>query len=73
VSLLIANAVMGEVTPAIVRAVGESDAAKLLLPLTQEPVSIVGTAREPLPHLVEKLVSQYLNQHLAGGGSQKCS
>jgi len=73
ISLLVANAMMGEVTPAMVKAIGESDAAKLLLPLTQEPIAIVGTPREPLPHLVEKLVSEHLNEYLTGGASPKCS
>jgi hypothetical protein len=73
ISLLVANAMMGEVTPAIVKAIGESGAAKLLLPLTQEPIAIVGTAREPLPHLVEKLVSEYLYEYLTGGENPKCS
>lgn len=62
ISVLVANAMMGEVTPAIVRAIGDSCATKLLLPLTQESVVIVGTAREPLPHLVEKLVCENLNE-----------
>lgn len=73
ISLLVANAMMGEVTPAIVKAIGDSGATKLLLPLTQEPISIVGTAREPLPHLVEKLVSEHLNEYLCGGEYPKCS
>lgn len=72
ISLLVANAMMGEVTPAIVKAIGESGAAKLLLPLTQEPVTIVGTEREPLPHLVEKLVSEHLNEYLTEGQNPKC-
>jgi len=57
IAILIANAMMGEMTPSMVRAIGESKAAKLLLPLTQEPIAIVGTIREPLPHMVDRLVS----------------
>ncbi len=60
ISILLANAMMGEVTPAIVEAIGASDARKLLLPLTQEPISIIGTIREPLPHMVDRLVSEHL-------------
>jgi hypothetical protein len=33
-----------------------------LLPLTQEAVEIVGLTPEPLPHLVEKIVSQKLRE-----------
>jgi hypothetical protein len=56
ISILVSHAMMGEVTPAIVQAIGGSRALKLLLPLTQEPVVVVGTVREPLPHLVDKLL-----------------
>lgn len=55
-SILVANGMMGEVTPKIVEAIGSSDAKKILLPITQEKVDIIGTVKEPLPHLVEKLI-----------------
>jgi hypothetical protein len=61
IALLIAHAMMGEVTPTMVNAIGAANAPKLLLPLTQEPVTIVGTIREPLPHLVDRLVKEYLS------------
>jgi hypothetical protein len=62
ISILVSNAMMGEVTPAMTQAVGASIAAKLLLPLTTEPVTVVGVMPDPLPHLVDKLV----NEHLQG-------
>lgn len=64
ISILIAHAMMGEVTPRMVEAIGSSPAMKLVLPLTLEPVVVVGTVREPLPHLVEKLVTEHLAQAL---------
>jgi len=66
ISILVSHAMMGEVTPAMVQAIGASKALKLLLPLTQDPVVVVGTVREPLPHLVEKLVSEHLAAFLSG-------
>jgi hypothetical protein len=60
VSILLTNAMMGEVTPAMVQSIGSSDAPKLLLPLTQESVTVVGTIKEPLPHMVERLISEHL-------------
>jgi hypothetical protein len=60
ISILISNAMMGEVTPAMAQAVGSSIAAKLLLPLTTELVTVVGVAPDPLPHLVDRLVSEHL-------------
>ena len=60
ISILLANAMMGEMTSSMVCAIGESKAAKLVLPLTQEPISVVGTVREPLPHMVERLITEHL-------------
>jgi hypothetical protein len=40
-------------------------APKILLPLTQEKVEIVGLSPEPLPHLVEKIVSHRLKEILS--------
>lgn len=57
ISILITDSMMGEVTPGIVTSVGASAAHKLLLPLSQDPVTVIGTLREPLPHLVDKLVT----------------
>ncbi len=51
-----ANAMLGEVTPKIAEAVTSSPAVKILIPLSQESVEIVGVAREPLPHLVQDAV-----------------
>ena len=64
IGIVLAQAMMGEVTPAIARAVAESPALKLLIPLSQERVEILGFVSEPLPHLVEKIiqrVKEYLN------------
>lgn len=71
ISILITHAMMGEVTPSMVQAIGASKAPKILLPLTQEAIEVVGTVHEPLPHLVDKLVTTYLVPHLARvGGTQ---
>lgn len=60
ISILISNAMMGEVTPEMVLAIGNSSAVKLLLPLSTEPVTVVGVVPDPLPHLVDKLIDEYL-------------
>ena len=59
-----ANAMMGEVTPAMAAAVSSASAPKLLLPLFQEDVTLVGFAREPLPHMVEILVTEILKEYV---------
>jgi hypothetical protein len=55
-AILMANSMMGEVTPGMAVAVSSSEAKKILRPLTQEQVSIAGVSGEPLPHLVGQVV-----------------
>jgi hypothetical protein len=55
-AVIISNSMMGEVTPRMVDAVCSSNAKKILIPLTQENVRIIGIAGEPLPHLVNQAV-----------------
>ena len=64
-SIVLANSMMGELTPRMAEAISSSPAPKLLLPLTQERVEIVGLSPEPLPHLVEKIISERLKEYLS--------
>ena len=64
VGIIIANAMMGEVTPKIAMAVANSPAKKILIPLTQENIEIVGISSAPLPHLIEDLIEVNLKQIL---------
>jgi len=52
ISITWANAMLGEITPRMAEAVMSSPAVKILLPLSQESVQVVGVIKEPLPHLV---------------------
>lgn len=61
-SIVLANSMMGELTPKMAEAIASAPAPKLLLPLTQERVEIVGLIPEPLPHLVEKIVNEKLKE-----------
>ena len=61
-SIVLANAMMGELTPRMAEAIASAPAPKILLPLTQEKVEIVGLTPEPLPHFVEKIVSHRLKE-----------
>lgn len=61
VGIIIAHAMMGEVTLKIAEAVASSPARKLLIPLSQENVEIVGMSSVPLPHLIEALIQDNLN------------
>ncbi len=68
-SIIVANSMMGELTPKMADAIASSSAHKLLLPLFQENIEIIGTTKEPLPHLVEILVSKRLRELLGKMGS----
>ena len=60
VGIIMANAMMGELTPAMAQAISASPARKLLLPLSQENIEIVGLAQAPLPHLIDALIEDNL-------------
>jgi hypothetical protein len=53
-----ANAMMGEISPAMAAAVTSAPAPKVLIPLSQEGVILAGFRSEPLPHLVGEAVGQ---------------
>lgn len=55
-SIVLANAMLGELTPKMAEAVASCDAKKILLPLNQEGIEIIGVDREPLPHMIEKII-----------------
>jgi Domain of unknown function (DUF3842) len=59
-----ANAMLGEITPKMAEAIMSSPAPKIFLPLSQEPVVLVGVSVEPLPHLVQQLVYKKLKEVL---------
>ncbi|MBE9551779.1 MAG: DUF3842 family protein [Desulfobacteria bacterium] len=60
--IVMAHAMMGEVTPKIAEAVASCLARKFLLPLTQEDVEIVGLVPNPLPRLIEMLINERLRR-----------
>jgi len=60
IGIIMPQAMMGEVTPLMAEAVCSADAKKILLPLTQENIEIVGVSGLPLPHLVDELLDKHL-------------
>jgi len=54
--IVLANSMMGELTPKMAEAITSSPALKLLLPLKIPEVEIIGAPKEPLPHLVDQLI-----------------
>jgi len=57
-SIALPNAMLGEVTGKMAAAIVSSPARKILLPLNQEGIDIAGANKEPLPHLIELLISK---------------
>jgi len=64
-SIVLANGMLGELTPGIAEAIASSAARKILLPINQEGVEIAGIQKEPLPHMIEKVV-EYLKPGIIG-------
>jgi hypothetical protein len=62
VGVVMAHAMMGEVSPRIAEAVAACPAKKLLIPLTQENVEIVGMPPTPLPPLIEAMIDKHLKE-----------
>jgi hypothetical protein len=60
--IVLAHAMMGEVTPRIAEAVAACPAPKLLLPLTQESVELIGMISSPLPRLIDDMIQNYLTK-----------
>lgn len=57
-SIVLPNGMLGELTVRMAEAIASSPAKKFLIPLNQEEVEVVGTVKEPFPHLIEKLVQR---------------
>jgi hypothetical protein len=56
--IVLANSMMGELTPKMAEAIASSPALKFLLPLRIPEVEIVGAPKEPLPHLIDQLIKR---------------
>lgn len=64
ISIVMAHAMMGEVTPMMAESVSGSPAKKILIPLSQENVDIVGVSSIPLPHMIDALIEENLKDFL---------
>lgn len=57
VGIIVANSMLGELTPLMAKAIAESTSKKVLLPLNRCNIEIVGVDKsEPMPHLIDKAV-----------------
>lgn len=56
--IVMANAMLGEITPKMAEAISTSRSHKILLPVTRNDVEIAGYTSEPLPHLIADAVKK---------------
>ena len=66
IGIVLAHAMMGEVTPAMAEAVAASPAHKALIPLSQDNVDVAGVASLPLPHLIDAMIQDILTPMIRG-------
>lgn len=56
--ILIADALLGEISPAMAAAVGQSRAKKILIPMNQCDIWVAGVSEGPVSRLLERAVDQ---------------
>jgi len=71
VAIVLAHAMMGEMTPKMTEAISLSPAKKIIIPISQENIQIVGAPLIPLPQLVETLITECLKTCMHGDHSKK--
>ena len=57
-NILMANSMLGEFTPRMAQAVADSPAVKMILPVTQENVLVIGKSELSIPLLIGELVDE---------------
>ena len=65
IGMIIANAMLGEITPAMARAIAEADAKRILIPFRNCDNYIAGVSDLSTGHLIQDAVKQ-LRSHLTG-------
>ena len=66
ISIVMANAMLGELTPGMAEAVASSKARKILIPLSQENIAVVGVSSDRLPKLIETMLAENLLELATG-------
>ncbi len=57
-AILVANAMMGEITPRMAQAIASCEAHKLLLPLQKCGISVIGVKSMSMKDMLDQLVSE---------------
>ena len=61
-SIIVANSMLGELSPNMALAITNSKARKMLIPIYRGNIDIIGLQTEPFPHLVDALIVQIKKQ-----------
>lgn len=56
IGIICANSLLGELTPLMAKAIAESQAQKVLIPLNRCNVIVAGALSKPLPHYIDDVI-----------------
>lgn len=59
IGIVVSNAMLGELTPAMAGAIGESEAVKYLIPVSRCSVQIAGVESRSLPQFVDQVMAWF--------------
>lgn len=62
IAIIIANSMLGELSPKMALAISESPAKKYLIPLSKCNIKIIGVKSEPLPHYIDEAIACIKNE-----------
>ncbi len=62
IGIIVANSMLGELTPKMAEAITESPARKVLIPLAKCNIEIAGVVNEPLPCLIDYAIAMVKNE-----------
>lgn len=65
IGIIIPNSMLGELTPQIATTIASCKAKKILIPLIQGHVEIVGLENKPMSHLVKETIAK-LEEYIGG-------
>lgn len=62
IGIVCSNSLLGELTPLMARAIAESAAKKVLIPLNRCNVAVAGIENKPLPHYIDDAIEMVKTQ-----------
>ena len=62
-SIVVPNSMMGEVTPAIATAVASAPGRKILLPISNPPLELLGVHKRPLQQLIKESIIMVMEHY----------